>query len=110
MNVRDGSLTMATKKTLTVKPWSLLREVVPLSVLAEKICGDSVPWIAAPEVRLCIHSAPRDISFFGFRVLRLLAIRNRLATVLRTPKRFRGVAIIPEPSIHRNRGTRGLGL
>jgi hypothetical protein len=104
MKVRDGSLTMATKKTLTVRPWSLLREVVPLSVLAEKICGDSVPWIAAPEVR--IHSAPRDISFFGFRVLRLLAIRNRLATVLRTPKRFRGVAITPEPSIHRNRGKR----
>ena len=43
MKVRDESLTAATEKTVTVRPWSLLREVLPLSVLVEKICGDSVP-------------------------------------------------------------------
>lgn len=77
----------------------LLREVVSFSVPAEDVSGESMPGSRRQERVNVFTPHPETFLFSVSESYAHWLIRNRLATVLRTTKRFRGIAIIPEPSL-----------
>jgi len=76
----------------------LVREVVSISLPVAEVLSERVPGSRRHERVNVFTPQPERFLFSVSESYASWLIRNQLVTVLRTRKRVRGIAIIPEPS------------
>jgi hypothetical protein len=78
---------------------ALLREVISFSVPAEEISGERLPESRCRERVNVFTPRPEVFLFSVSESYASWLVKSQMATVLRTTKRFRGIAIIPEAHV-----------